>query len=357
LKSGASFRELISGRRRGPIASLERVLLSAAELPYTAAVGWRNRNYNSGRWPAARVGVPVVSVGNLTLGGTGKTPAVEWIARWYRNRGVRVVLVSRGYGRKHGSSNDEALELAQKLPDVPHLQDPDRVRAARQAIAKHGAELVLLDDAFQHRRIARDLDIVLVDALEPYGFEHVFPRGTLREPLSSLARADVVMLTRADLVSADQRDAIHERAGSMGPKATWVEATHEPQHLVDHEGQEVPLSWLAGRRIAAFCGIGNPSSFRRALERLDANVIAFREFPDHFAYDEGDLVELQKWCQPLAAEAFVCTQKDLVKIHQRQLDSRPLWALAIRLEITSGQSALESALAAALANSTGGQNR
>ncbi len=167
---------------------MARGALALAEIPYAAAVDWRNRRYDCGA-TVQRVGVPVVSVGNLTLGGTGKTPLVEWLARWFADRGVRVVLVSRGYGALPGQPNDEALELAQSLPQVPHLQNRDRVQAALEAIGELGAQLILLDDGFQHRRLARDLDLVLVDALEPFGFGHVFPRGTLREPLAGWRRA------------------------------------------------------------------------------------------------------------------------------------------------------------------------
>ena len=165
-----------------------RGLLAAAEIPYAAAVRRRNQHYDR---PDAcqRVPVPVVSVGNLTLGGTGKTPMVEWLARWFQAQGVRVALVSRGYGSRAGRPNDEALELAQCLPGVPHVQNPDRVAAARQAIDAHQAQLILLDDGFQHRRLARDLDLVLVDALEPVGFGHVFPAAPCESPCRASAGA------------------------------------------------------------------------------------------------------------------------------------------------------------------------
>ncbi len=217
MPAPAEFRALVSGSRRGPLASLARAGLRILEVPYSLAVRWRNHRYDSGRAPIERVEVPVISVGNLTLGGTGKTPTVEWLAQWFAARGIRPALVSRGYGARPGHSNDEALELARKLPDVPHVQDADRVRGARRAIAEFGAELILLDDAFQHRRLARDLDIVLVDALAPDGFGHVFPRGMLREPLSGWARADVIILTRSELVDEPRRAAIRELVRRHAP--------------------------------------------------------------------------------------------------------------------------------------------
>ncbi len=178
---------------------MARWSLRFAAIPYGAVVALRNRGFDR-RWlEIEQAGVPVVSVGNLTVGGTGKTPMVEWVARWYRRRGQRVAILSRGYRQVHGL-NDEGRVLEENLPDVPHLQDRDRVRSARIAVEELEAEILVLDDGFQHRRLARDLDLVLIDALEPFGLGHLLPRGLLREPLRSLRRTDMVVLSRADLV-------------------------------------------------------------------------------------------------------------------------------------------------------------
>ena len=149
------FHDLVSGRQSGFIALLLRTLLRVAELPYSVAMRWRNWRYNTTASKVCRVDVPVISVGNLTTGGTGKTPMVLWLARWFGEHGIRVTLISRGYAAQAGSRNDEALELEQRLPDVPHLQNPDRVKAAKRAIEELACQLILLDDAFQHRRIHR----------------------------------------------------------------------------------------------------------------------------------------------------------------------------------------------------------
>ncbi len=234
----AQFRDVVSGSRRGITAMLARGALRIAEVPYTLAVRWRNRQFNSGRRPSETVGVPVISIGNLTLGGTGKTPMVEWVCRWFRDRGIRITIVSRGYKAEDGAANDEALELESKLPDVPHVQNPNRVEAARMAVEEFACQAIVLDDAFQHRQIARDLDIVLLDALEPFGFEHVFPRGTLREPLVGLCRADIVVLTRADMISEQQRVAIKTRVARIAPNAAWAECVHAPVSLLNASGEE-----------------------------------------------------------------------------------------------------------------------
>lgn len=341
---GSQFRDLVSGRQRGIGASLMRGLMRAVEVPYSLAVQWRNQQYDRGRKAVEQVGVPVVSVGNLTLGGTGKTPLVEWLARWFRAHGTRVTIISRGYGAEAGSRNDEALELEQKLPDVPHVQNPDRVAGARMAIEEFDCQLILLDDAFQHRRIHRDLNIVVVDALEPFGFGHVFPRGTLREPLAGLRRADAIVLSRADLVDAAERQRIRETILQFAPSAIWLEASHQPVRLLSATGREQPFSTLADRPIAAFCGIGNPAGFRHTLDGIGCKLVELREFPDHFAYGRGDVEKLVHWASDLPIEAVACTHKDLVKLGIDQLGIRPLWAIVIGLSFSVGEAELESRL-------------
>lgn len=325
-------------------AALLRGLLRAAEVPYTAAVRWRNAQYDRGKKPIHRASVPVISVGNLSLGGTGKTPMVEWLCRHLRQRGVRVTIISRGYGAEAGSRNDEALELELKLPDVPHLQNPDRVAAAQTAVEEFDCQAIVLDDAFQHRRIHRDLDIVLLDALEPLGHGHVFPRGTLREPPSSLARAHVVALSRADMLSVQQRSDLRRQIARYAPTADWLEVTHAPHVLIDSSGRTQPLDALRGARVAAFCGIGNPAGFAHTLAVCGYEVANLRDFPDHHAFARDELEELGAWATKLDAAALVCTHKDLVKIGSDQLGGVPLWAVSIGLEFISGQELLEARL-------------
>jgi len=334
------FRDLVSGQRKGLVAGALRVGLSVAELPYAAAVRLRNRRFDRTPELVQNVGVPVVSVGNLTLGGTGKTPMVAWIARRLREMGIRVTLISRGYGAEQGGRNDEAVELERKLPDVPHLQNPDRVAAAQVAIEELGCQMILLDDAFQHRRIHRDLDIVLLDALEPFGFDHVFPRGTLREPVDGLDRADAVVLTRADMIKPDQREALRLKAAELAPGAPWAEVVHAPEELLAADGRATSIATLRDRPIAAFCGIGNPAGFKHTLTTCGYRVVDFKEFPDHHRYGRDDIDALAEWAGHTQAEAIVCTAKDLVKIGLQQLGPLPLWALGIGIEFLNGQAAL-----------------
>lgn len=345
MLTASQFRDLVSGRKRGWRAAMTRVLLRLAETPYTAVVQSRNLAYDLGWSPTHQVDATVVSVGNLTMGGTGKTPMVQWLADWFLQNERRVTLVSRGYKAGEGSVNDEALELAQRLPHVPHLQNPDRVAAARRAIAEHEAEIVLLDDAFQHRRIHRQLDIVLIDALEPTGYEHVFPRGTLREPLTNLKRADVVVLSRSDTMDEPQRTALREQLLRLAPKADWAEVVHQPQSLLAIGGPRRQLSSLTGQKVLAFCGIGNPAGFRHTLSGCGYDVVDFVEFPDHHRYDEEDLLRLGQIVKTHPdASAVICTCKDLVKIQAADLAGRPIMALEIGVAFRAGRQCLEERL-------------
>jgi tetraacyldisaccharide 4'-kinase len=325
------------------LAAMGRTGLLVASAGYRAAVALRNRGYDRGWLGVHRADVPVVSVGNLTVGGTGKTPMVEWVARWYRRHAKRVVILSRGYGQVQGV-NDEGRVLEDNLPDVPHLQNADRVRSAQIAVEELAAELLVLDDGFQHRRQARDLDLVLIDALDPFGLGHLLPRGLLREPVSSLRRADVAVLSRADLIAPEERAAIRAEAERRAGPIRWVEARHAPRDLVDAEGATQSLDDLAGCTVAAFCGIGNPEGFRRTLGPLCGSVRDFRIFPDHHDYSAADVEALAAWARDSADDLVLTTQKDLVKLRELHLGPAPLRALRIGLEIVAGQDVMEDAL-------------
>ncbi len=335
---------LVSGRTQGLWASLQRGGLRLAGIPYGWATRLRNAWFDRGWKRVHRAPVPVVSVGNLTLGGTGKTPCVEFVARYFLERGLRVAIVSRGYGAP-GGRNDEALVLEENLPDVPHLQGADRVALAEIAVTELESEVLVLDDGFQHRRLARDLDIALVDATNPWGHGHLFPRGLLRESPAGLCRAQIVLLTRCDQVPAEQRDRLRETVGRLAPHAVVAETVHQALDLQNSEGACLPLEHLRDRPVAAFCGLGNPEAFRRTLLDLGANVQAFRTFPDHHSYLRTDVEALRSWARQLASDAVVVTtQKDLVKLRLSQLGGRALYALRIRLHVTSGQEALDQKL-------------
>jgi tetraacyldisaccharide 4'-kinase len=338
------YRALVRGERRGLWAGLQRLGLRAVSLPYGAMVRLRNYFFDHGWKRVTRAPVPVVSVGNLTLGGTGKTPCVEYLARFYRQRDFRVAILSRGYGSAEGR-NDEALVLEENLPDVPHLQGADRAALARIATEELDSEILVLDDGFQHRRLARDLDLVLIDATEPWGYGSLFPRGLLREPRRGLRRAQVVILTRCDQVEETGRDRLRQEVARIAPGVPVVETRHRPANLVNAELATAGLDVLGQRPVAAFCGIGNPDAFRRTLTDLGMAVVAFRTYPDHHAYQRTDVDDLRHWARQQATDCVVVTtQKDLVKLRLARLGERELWSLRIHLHIDAGQEELDRKL-------------
>jgi tetraacyldisaccharide 4'-kinase len=344
------YHTLIGGVARGFWPSLERGGLWTLSVPYGWATGVRNWLFDRSWKRSFRAAVPVVSVGNLTLGGTGKTPCVEAVAHWFRQHDRRVALLSRGYGSRAGR-NDEALVLAENLPEVPHLQGADRVALAQTAVEELDSEVLVLDDGFQHRRLARDLDLVLVDATAPWGHGYLFPRGLLRESARSLRRAGLVILTRCDQVTPAEVARLREQVARLAPGVPIAETTHRPTVLVNADRVEQGLDEVRRRPVAAFCGLGNPEAFRRTLTGMGASIAAFRTYPDHHVYSRTDIEELRGWARQQAPEAIiVTTQKDLVKVRQSRLGERDLWALRIQFHVTTGQNLFDGKLKQVLAS-------
>lgn len=354
MENPSPFRELVSGQRTGVVAALMRTTLRLLAIPYWLVTYCRNRLYDRGLLTSHRVPALVISVGNLTVGGTGKTPLVLWLIRWCRQHGRAAAVVSRGYKARDGQPNDEAMEMAARIPGLVHVQHRDRVAAAHEAIRREGCDIIVLDDGFQHRRIHRDLDVVLLDALEPFGWDHVLPRGTLREPVSGLARADVVALSRADAISAEQRSALRDRARRLAPAADWIEVVHQPIGLIAADGQRRSLDYLRGRTVAAFCGIGNPQGFLHTLHTLGCRVTGFRALPDHYAYPDAEVARLARWVETMpGVDTILCTCKDLVKLEIQRVGPCELWAVEVGLEVSFGKENLDRRLRSLLANARG----
>ena len=349
LPDADTFRRLADGSLCGPGPSALRVALALLAAPYGLATTARNALYDRGLFRQHAVPIPVISVGNLTLGGTGKTPLVAWVARLLAANGRRPAIVSRGYGARPGEESDEAAELAILVPGVPHVADRDRCRGVAAAAAR-GADVAILDDGFQHRRLCRDLDIVAIDASDPFGCGWLFPRGLLRESPAGLARAQALVLTRAGSIAARRRAEIRaavtrERRGLL--PAIWLETDHRPVATRTATGRVEPLSAIAGRRVAAFCGIGNPAAFRDTLATCGLEVAGFRGYADHHAYSSADIAAIAAWAGGVNAERIVTTLKDLVKIRRDELDGIPLVALEVAIEPLGDPEPLAAAIAAA----------
>ncbi|MEZ6137803.1 MAG: tetraacyldisaccharide 4'-kinase [Pirellulaceae bacterium] len=339
------IRDLFTARQPTFGQRLARGCLRGLSIPYRAVMVGRNLAFDWRVFRSHRSALPVISVGNLSVGGTGKSPAVAWIARWLRERGIRVAILSRGYGQLDSGQNDEALELELQLPDVPHLQHWDRVASAKLAEEELEMQTLLLDDGFQHRRMSRDLDIVLLDATDPPCARRLLPGGLLREPMSALRRAHLVMLTRADQVAESTLAKLRHKIALSNPHVPIVHCRHRPDHLLSFPKSQLPLSDLVGKRVLAFCAIGNPRSFFQGLGELGVTLVDQRTWPDHHAYTAEDVAAIELWGQTQPeAELLVCTVKDWVKLQTPQIGRLPLLALAIELKMISGQADLEVAL-------------
>ena len=386
----AALHELLSGRRSDLAAKLLRGGLQVASWGYSSVMSLRNLAYTREWLRVNRVSVPVISLGNITTGGTGKTPMAAWLANWLVSQGHKPGLLSRGYRSLNqgshfesivkvhqssivdkpltadisqrandfsilnpscdaheppaGAGNDEKLVLDRLCPGVPHLQQRDRVNSARRAIAEFGCNVLLLDDGFQHRRLLRDLDLVLIDALKPWGYEHVLPRGLLREPMSGLCRADLIVITRADQCSADQLQALRDELRRIRGSDDCVEVAFKPTRLVDVNWQPHALGSVVGVKAFAFCGIGNPDGFRKTVSSLGVTCDLIQGFPDHYHYQAEDLAKLAKTAREHSVDVVFVTQKDIVKICANAWQGPPLFAVEIGVEFIRGRELLESRL-------------
>ena len=310
---------MIDPEQRGLLLGAARGLLSAGAGLYGIGACARNALYERGVRKARRAGAPVISVGNITAGGTGKTPFVAWLSRLLRIHKCRPAVLSRGYGKSAKLGVDDENELLSRhVPEVPVVVDPDRLRGAERAVREHGADVLILDDGFQHRRLARDLDIVLIDAALPFGGGHLLPRGLLREPLTALKRAGFFVITRSDLVGPERLDEIKERLAEVAPRTPVAECIHLPSGLreVGAEEPNEDESCLLTNRWLAFCGIGNPDGFRGTLRNLAIEPAAFHAFPDHHVYRPGEVADLVRQAADLHCDGLLTTEKDAIKIER-----------------------------------------
>lgn len=309
---------------------LLRAGLCVLALPYRFVVGLRNLAYDRHWLVVKRLRIPVICIGNMTVGGTGKTPVVAWVAAYLRQTGRRVAIVSRGYGQLESGKNDEALELELRLPDVPHLQDPDRYAAGRIAQDELDMEVLVLDDGFQHRRLARNLDVVLIDATDPPAAHRLLPAGLMRESWAGLHRASVVLLSRAGQSEPKNVSRIARLVFRYAPHALCIECSYQVRGLRSVASTLTSVDELKRKSVAAFCGIGNPAPFFQMLEQLDLAVVAKRTWPDHHSYTAEDVAELQRWVAEISGcQAVICTMKDWVKLQIATLGAVDLVALEI----------------------------
>ncbi|MBI4340898.1 MAG: tetraacyldisaccharide 4'-kinase [Candidatus Omnitrophica bacterium] len=341
-------------------------LLGLASSGYQAVAAARNAAYDVGWRRPAVLPATVISIGNLTVGGTGKTACVQFVVEKLLRMGRRVAVLSRGYGgvkRRYwlqqrsgrlmmdGQPSAERLEeaadepqlLATVLEGVPIVVGADRARAGRLACRQFGCDTLVMDDGFQHRRLHRDCDIVLVHARTPFGGWRLLPRGPMREPLGALRRAQAIIVTKAD-EALETLHALTERLQALNPNAMVATAVHQPCGLLETASN----AWhdagrLAGLRVGLVSSIGDPEGFESTLRRLQATVAWHRIFPDHHPYTAEDLAALADQARRAPVDAVVTTTKDWVRLQSAM--TPPLWVLQVRMKLLSGESELDDRLA------------
>ncbi|MDH4202688.1 MAG: tetraacyldisaccharide 4'-kinase [Phycisphaerae bacterium] len=308
-----TYRRIVSGQNQGFGARVLRLLLRGVALIYGLAVRLRNLGYRWGILRSHAAGVPVISIGNITAGGTGKTPLVIWLCNYLQNKGIRCSILTRGYKTQSGDISDEPALLAKSCEGTSVVINPNRLAGAHKAVSVHQAQAIVMDDGFQHRKLWRDLDIVAVDATCPFGYGRILPAGLLREPISGLARASAVVITRADQVSGEALDAIEQHTRRYVPTIPIAKTVHKLSHAVSYPNQVIGLEELRSRKVYAFCGIGNPQAFFDSLKRNTIALCGTKTFDDHHAYTRADVEQIFTEAAACGATVILCTQKDWIK--------------------------------------------
>ncbi len=371
--------DVILGRRADTGAAVYGAFLQALSWIFNALVQARLWLYGHRILHDQPLGCLVVVVGNLTVGGTGKTPVVEKFARALRDRGRKVAILSRGYKSKappfwkkwwyalthteeppprvvsdgervlldSEEAGDEPYMLARNLPGVIVLVDKNRVKAGTYAIKRFGCDTLVLDDGFQYLPLKGRLNLLLVDKTNPFGNGHLLPRGILREPIKHLKRASYVFLTKSNGERDHELESLISR---HNPGADLIECVHRPQYLqrfgvaADAPGAREPLTFLKGRRVAAFSGIATPESFEKFLRDLGAKLVARERFLDHYRYTDEDLASLCDLARREGAECLVTTEKDAVRIPEGLTWPLPLFYLRLEIDIIRGAADFDEAV-------------
>ncbi|MDP2855298.1 MAG: tetraacyldisaccharide 4'-kinase [Smithellaceae bacterium] len=325
-----------------------RVILLLFSLLYRLIIHWRNRLYDRQILKPVKLSCPVISVGNITVGGTGKTPCVIMLAKILQRHGWKPAIISRGYGAKSAQpvnivsdgksillkadiAGDEPLLIARSLPDIPVITGAKRRLTGPAAIDRFGANVLICDDAFQHRQIFRDIDIVLLDAEKPLGNGHLLPRGELRESVDGLHRAGCFILTRMN----DETHPVNQDITSIARTSNIpiFHAVHQFKEMIKPDGSARPRGELRDKIVCAFCGIAKPDSFKKLLLEAEAKILSFDPFPDHYDFSLYDLQELKNKFLSLRADYLVTTEKDAMRLQNHPEFLKMLCILRMEMEI------------------------
>ena len=345
-----SYRRLVSGEKKGFVPAVARCVLTVLSWPYALAIRVRNYLYSAGFFKTHNAQAVVISVGNITVGGTGKTPLVIWLADFLAKKDLRCAILTRGYKIKNSRLSDEPAVLAKSCPDARIIVNPDRIAGANEAIGKFDCCVLIMDDGFQHRRMNRDVNIVTIDATRPFGYGRVLPAGLLREPISSLRRADAAVLTRCDQVSQYQLTQTKGKIRQVNPDILIARSVHAPVCARSLQHRQIELEQLVQKNVFAFCGIGNPDAFFETIRRLGLNAVGTRIFNDHHLYTPDCLRDICEEARYLGADMLLTTQKDWNKAALPEPAGDMLLAyLAVELKLLAGEEELIRLIETALA--------
>lgn len=344
---------------------------------YAQLVNFKLAGYRIGIFKRRKLDCFVISLGNITVGGTGKTPTAQRLASDIRDMGYRVVILNRGYRAKwHGrvgivsdgkrlhmsaaEAGDEAFMLAKHLPEVPVLIGAERAVTGQYAIDHFGAEVAILDDGYQHWQLERNMDILLVDAVNVFGNGYILPRGTLREPISHISRADVCLMTKVDQAAAGSCEYIRDTVKNYNDRARIVESIHQPRCFIklsewyrDIAGVGIKVDQMKGKKVMAVSAIGNPASFEQTLSDLGTMIIEGLRYPDHHDYNMQEMVEILHQAETMGAEAIIITEKDAVKIPTEVVHAGwdiPIYVICVEVNFKQGREEFLALLQRKLAN-------
>ena len=374
-----SHRRLISGQSSGICAFLLKVLLRIASILYSVIVRLRNFLYSNGWLKTHHVDAAVICAGNITVGGTGKTPLVVWLCRQIASC-YKCAILTRGYKATQDTKRyaDEPTMLAECCPRANVIVNPDRVAGAAEAIKKYGAQVLIMDDGFQHRRLARDLDIVAIDATLPFGYGKMLPAGLLREPVTSLKRAGAVVITRCDQIDENNLRKLEEDLRAINPEMVIAKSIHAPSSIEHFNSVVIPakagiqkgsetmdsrfrgndnVEHLKGKRIFAFCGIGNPDAFLNTIRALGAELVGSKIYDDHYHYTDSCLFEISEQAGETGANLILTTQKDWTKLIlnfksqiSNSISSIPFACLTVEIQFLTGLDELKRLIESTIAS-------
>ena len=335
--------KIATDQDRSVIGTLIKLPLWLVSLFYALGVRMVTDFYFLGLFKEKRLSQPVISVGNITWGGTGKTPLVISIIQFLKEKNFKPAILTRGYmdsGDGGEDDSDEALLLKRSCNDVPVLVGADRFKQAQEALKKQPIDLFVMDDGFQHLPLARDLDIAVIDTLNPFGNGWLIPRGILREPVGALRRADIFVLTRVDL-GLENLKRVQEELHSVNPATPIVESIHQPVALVGLRSEaQRDLNFIKGKTIASLNAIGNPDAFHNTLKALGARIQKDFSFIDHHVYTVDDIKRINRTCLEQKIDTLVTTEKDAVKLRKLIDAFEPelnILSLKIKIKFTAGE--------------------